>query len=173
MAVLAFAGGALAGALHVSTSQQTVERFAREWSAGDYPAMYSELSPPERARIRRGAFTRAYQRALDTATAVSVVTGRPKRDGDAYPIPVRVPVTDAGIDWSHDLVFPGLRRGEKLTRETRLPPRGTLLARDKTGKNLKRGAPGRPGGRKGKTLFIEARKMGTQRIQTAKRFAVN
>jgi cell division protein FtsI/penicillin-binding protein 2 len=146
VAVLAFAGGALAGALHVSTSQQTVERFAKEWSAGDYAAMYSELSPPERARIRRGAFTRAYQRALDTATAVSVVTGRPKRDGNAYRIPVRietriwgpvrgtvrVPVTDAGIDWSHDLVFPGLRRGEKLTRETRLPPRGTLLARDKT-----------------------------------------
>jgi hypothetical protein len=146
VAVLAFAGGALAGALHVSTSQQTVERFAKEWSAGDYAAMYSELSPPERARIRRGAFTRAYQRALDTATAVSVGTGRPRRDGNAYRIPVRietriwgpvrgtvrVPVTDAGIDWSHDLVFPGLRRGEKLTRETRLPPRGTLLARDKT-----------------------------------------
>jgi cell division protein FtsI/penicillin-binding protein 2 len=146
LAVLAFAGGSLAGALHVPTSQQTVERFAKEWSAGDYPAMYSELSPPERARIRRGSFTRAYQRALDTATAVSVVTGRPKHDGDAYRIPVRVetriwgpvrgtvrvPVTDAGIDWSHDLVFPGLRRGEKLTRDTRLPPRGTLLARDKT-----------------------------------------
>jgi len=41
-------------------------------------------------------------------------------------------MTDAGVDWSHDLVFPGLRRGEKLTRRTRLPPRGTLLARDKT-----------------------------------------
>jgi cell division protein FtsI/penicillin-binding protein 2 len=41
-------------------------------------------------------------------------------------------VTDAGVDWSHDLVFPGLRRGEKLTRTTRLPPRADLLARDKT-----------------------------------------
>src|SRR6476660_10441526 len=68
VAVLAFAGGAFAGALHVSTSQQTIERFAKEWSAGDYAAMYSELSPPERARVRRGAFTRAYQRAVDTAT---------------------------------------------------------------------------------------------------------
>jgi penicillin-binding protein A len=146
IAVAAFAGGALAGALHVSTSQQTIERFAKSWSAGDYPAMYSQLSPIERDRIRRGAFTRAYQRALDTATAVSVATGRPRHDGDAYRIPVRVetriwgpvsgsvrvPVGDAGIDWSHDLVFPGLRRGEKLTRSTRLPPRGTLLARDET-----------------------------------------
>jgi transpeptidase family protein/penicillin-binding protein len=152
IALVAFGGGALAGALHVSTSQQAIERFATAWSAGDYPAMYSELSPVERTRIRRGAFARAYQRALDTATAVSVVTGRPRHDGDAYRIPVRVetrvwgpvngsvrvPVSDAGIDWSHDLVFPGLRRGEKLTRSTRLPPRGTLLARDKT--PLARGA---------------------------------
>jgi cell division protein FtsI/penicillin-binding protein 2 len=73
-------------------------------------------------------------------------------EGAAYRIPVRVqtriwgavagtvrvPVSDAGVDWSHDLVFPGLRRGEKLTRETRLPPRGTLLARDKA--PLARGA---------------------------------
>jgi cell division protein FtsI/penicillin-binding protein 2 len=152
VAVLAFAGGALAGSLHVSSSQQAVERFAKAWARGDYAAMYSELSPTERARVRRGAFTRSYQKALDTATAVSVVTGRPTHDGDAYRIPVRmhtriwgdvagvvrVPMTDAGVDWSHDLVFPGLRRGEKLTRRTRLPTRGTLLARDKT--PLARGA---------------------------------
>jgi cell division protein FtsI/penicillin-binding protein 2 len=81
-----------------------------------------------------------------------LTTGKPVRDGDAYSIPVRVdtriwgavrgavrvPVTEEGIDWSHDLVFPGLRRGEKLTRATRLPERGTLLARDKT--PLARGA---------------------------------
>jgi peptidoglycan glycosyltransferase len=152
LAVAAFAVGALAGALHVSSSQQAIDRFAKAWSRGDYPAMYSELSPPERNRVRRGAFAAAYQRALDTATAVSVVTGRPSHDGDVYRIPVRVqtrvwgtvsgivriPVTDEGVDWSHDLVFPGLRRGEKLTRRTSLPTRGTLLARDKT--PLARGA---------------------------------
>ena len=146
LAVLAFAGGTVAGALHVSSTQQAIERFAKAWARGDYPAMYSELSTAERGRVRRTAFSHAYQKALDTATAVSVVTGSPKHRGDAYDIPVRVhtriwgdvvgkvrvPITDAGVDWSHDLVFPGLRRGEKLTRETRLPPRGTLLARDKT-----------------------------------------
>jgi cell division protein FtsI/penicillin-binding protein 2 len=146
LAVLAFAGGAVAGALHVSSTQQAIERFAKAWARGDYPAMYSELSPPERGRVRRTAFSRAYQKALDTATAVSVVTGTPKHRGDGYDIPVRVhtriwgdvagnvrvPITDAGVDWSHDLVFPGLRRGEHLTRRTRLPPRGAILARDKT-----------------------------------------
>ena len=76
LAVLAFAGGTVAGALHVSSTQQAVERFAKAWARGDYPAMYSELSPPERSRVRRTAFSRAYQKALDTATAVSVVTVR-------------------------------------------------------------------------------------------------
>jgi cell division protein FtsI/penicillin-binding protein 2 len=152
LAIAAFAGGAVAGGMHVSASQQAVERFAEAWTRHDFAAMYSELSPPERARVRRGAFTRAYQRALDTATATRVVTGPPTPAGDAYRLPVRistrvwgdvrgtitVPVSDAGVDWSHDLVFPGLRRGEKLSRKTYLPTRGTLLARDKTA--LARGA---------------------------------
>jgi peptidoglycan glycosyltransferase len=142
----AFAGGVLAGALHVSSSQRAVERFAAAWARGDFAAMYSELSARERLRIRRGAFTAAYQRALDTATATRVDTGGPARDGDGYRVPVRVrtrvwgtvrgavrvPVSDDGVDWSHDLVFPGLRRGEHLTRTTRLPRRAALLARDKT-----------------------------------------
>src|SRR4051794_5959646 len=146
LALAAFAGGALLGGLHVPSSQRTVERFASAWARGDFAAMYSELSPPERERVRRGAFAAAYQRALDTATGTRVATGRPVRDGEAYRVPVRVdtriwgavrgtvrvPVTEAGVDWSHDLVFPGLRRGEKLTRTTRLPARATLLARDKT-----------------------------------------
>jgi peptidoglycan glycosyltransferase len=148
----AFAAGALLGAVHVPSSQRMVDRFAAAWTRGDFAAMYGELSPPEQARVRRGAFATAYQQALDTATAQRLVTGKPTRAGDAYRIPVRVqtrvwgavrgavdvPVTDAGIDWSHDLVFPGLRRGEKLTRTTRLPVRGDLLARDKT--PLARGA---------------------------------
>jgi peptidoglycan glycosyltransferase len=146
VAGVAFAAGALAGALHVPSSQRAVERFAAAWGRGDFAAMYSELSAPERGRVRRGAFTAAYQRALDTATAMRVVTGRPRSAAGAYDVPVRVetrvwgavrgtvrvPVSRDGVDWSHDLVFPGLRRGEKLTRTTRLPRRATLLARDKT-----------------------------------------
>ena len=41
-----------------------------------------------------------------------------------------------------------------------------FLTRDKTGKNLKSGAPDRTGGRKGETLFIDARKMGTLETRT-------
>ena len=35
----AFAGGVLAGALHVSSSQRAVERFAAAWARGDFAAM--------------------------------------------------------------------------------------------------------------------------------------
>jgi penicillin-binding protein A len=146
VAAASFAGGAVLGGLHVSSSQRVVERFAAAWSRGDFAAMYSELSPVEQGRIRRGAFAAAYERALATATATGVVAGRPRSDGDAFRVPVavrtqvwgtvrgvvRVPATSDGVDWSHDLVFPGLRRGEKLSRATRLPPRAALLARDKT-----------------------------------------
>src|SRR3954451_3072531 len=142
----AFAAGAAAGGLHVPSSQRAVERFAAAWTRGDFAAMYSELSPPEQARVRRGAFAAAYRRALDTATATKVIAGKPARDGSGYRIAVavpthiwgtvhgvvRVPASSDGVDWSHDLVFPGLRRGEKLTRTTRLAPRAALLARDKT-----------------------------------------
>jgi type I restriction enzyme M protein len=40
-----------------------------------------------------------------------------------------------------------------------------FLTRDKTGKNIKRGTPLRPKGRKGETLFIDARKLGTMQTR--------
>jgi type I restriction enzyme M protein len=42
-----------------------------------------------------------------------------------------------------------------------------FVTRDKTGRNIRRGTPNRPGGRKGETLFIDARKLGAMqsRIQ--------
>src|SRR5689334_23695270 len=58
----AFAIGAVAGARHVPEAQRSVSRFAAAWQRGDFAAMYSELSEPERGRVRRGAFTAAYQR---------------------------------------------------------------------------------------------------------------
>lgn len=41
-----------------------------------------------------------------------------------------------------------------------------FLTRDKSGRNLKHGCPNRPGGRKGETLFIDARKLGTMQTRT-------
>jgi type I restriction enzyme M protein len=41
-----------------------------------------------------------------------------------------------------------------------------FLTRDKTGKNIRKGTPNRPGGRQGETLFIDARKLGTLQTRT-------
>jgi cell division protein FtsI/penicillin-binding protein 2 len=52
------------------------------------------------------------------------------------PETLEVPLTGSGSDarvrFTDSLVFPGLRAGEQLTRQVALPPRGELLARDRT-----------------------------------------
>jgi len=65
-----------------------------------------------------------------------------------------------------DLVDAIVALPAQLFYTTGIPVCLWLLTRDKTGKNLKNGAPGRPGGRKGATLFINARKMGTLETRT-------
>jgi type I restriction enzyme M protein len=40
-----------------------------------------------------------------------------------------------------------------------------FLTRDRTGRNIRRGTPNRPGGRAGETLFIDARKLGTMQTR--------
>ncbi len=39
---------------------------------------------------------------------------------------------EPAIEWAPHMVFPGLRRGEELSRETRMPDRAAILARDGT-----------------------------------------
>jgi penicillin-binding protein A len=146
LGAVAFTGGAVLGAAHEPAGQAAVERFATAWERGDFAVMYAQLSDDARARVSRRNFTRAYQDALDTATAARVATGRPASDGDAFRVgvsvatrafgpvagDVRLAAGDAGIDWDPSEVFPGLREGERLTRTTRLAARGDLLARDGT-----------------------------------------
>jgi cell division protein FtsI/penicillin-binding protein 2 len=142
----AFVVGMVVGARHTPASQEHAERFAAAWERGDYAAMYSELTAADRGRVPRARFTAAYEDALHTATAAKVDTARPRKDGSAYRMPVRIPTrafgtvagevvlptSNDGIDWSRALVFPGLAMGERLRRVTRMPTRGTLLARDRT-----------------------------------------
>jgi type I restriction enzyme M protein len=65
-----------------------------------------------------------------------------------------------------DLVDAIVALPAQLFYTTGIPVCLWFLAREKTGKNLKNGAPGRAGGRKGETLFIDARKMGTLETRT-------
>lgn len=145
VAVVLLSGGA-GGA-----ERATAERFATLWSQGDYGRMYGLLDEPARARVAFGDFAAAYRTAARTATARSIEVGEAgDRRGDAIPIPVtietrvfgtihgvlRLPVSGHGDDmrvaWSEAAVFPGLETGEQLTRQTELPPRAALLARDGT-----------------------------------------
>src|SRR5262249_43700338 len=114
-------------------------------------AMYALLSDDAQARTSRASFREAYEKAADTLTLERVITGKVRKDGHAADVAVRfvtrifgtlngdvvLPAGDraaggSGVDWTPDLVYPGLRAGETLRRTTVMPPRATLEARDGT-----------------------------------------
>ena len=129
--------------------RETAQRFVALWARGDYRAMYAMLPDDTRAALSQAAFESAYRNAATTATTRSIAAGA-AHDAEEGVVPVAVtvrtrvfgtvrgmldvPVVEDGdavrVAWRPSLVFPGLERGEQLTRETRLPERGTLLARD-------------------------------------------
>jgi hypothetical protein len=149
--MLALFAGILVGKDGGPPKRETVQKFARAWAAGDLSGMHALLSPAAAHRASFARFTRTYRDAAALLTLRTVTTGKvgAERDG-AYPVPVTfattifgtlrgtvlVPVTvtedAAGVDWRANLVYPGLRVGETLSRTTRLPPRATIEARDGT-----------------------------------------
>lgn len=65
-----------------------------------------------------------------------------------------------------DLVDAIVALPSQLFFTTGIPVCLWFLSRDKTGRNLPHQAPHRPNGRKGETLFIDARKLGTMQTRT-------
>jgi peptidoglycan glycosyltransferase len=152
LAGVAFALGAVLGANHAtSPSYALADRFVTAWTRGDYASMYSDIDAVSQRSTSASALAGVYQAALRTATATGA-----RRAGRAHglggglvAVPVRVQtrlfgrlslsftleVREGGAEgarivWSRSLAFPGLRSGETLTRNTALPRRATLLARD-------------------------------------------
>jgi hypothetical protein len=141
-----------------SSAHDLAARFAAAWARGDYAAMYSDIDLSARRELSVGDFAAAYVHASVTATATRLqVAGGARDAAESAPqpqgaklvaVPVRVhtllfgtlstrfelPVHGDGksarIVWSRALLFPGLRPGEQLTRDTAMPPRAALLARD-------------------------------------------
>ena len=152
LAVGAFAGGLVAGGRHEPSERRLANRFAAAWERGDYAAMHAMLTPAAREDLSPRRLGRAYRRASETATLEKLEIGRPREaDGDAIAIPVvastrvfgrvsgdvTLPLGDGddgepAVAWTPELVFPGLRPGEALTRHTRMPPRATIEARNGT-----------------------------------------
>ncbi len=134
-----------------SPEKAAADRFAEAWQARNFPAMYAELNDASKAKISSKQFAAAYGEARDIATMRGVLV---ESAGDAeslggqtvVPVPVRVktaafgnvvkeldlPWSEGGIEWAANLVFPGLRRGEKLEAETELAPRAAILGSDGT-----------------------------------------
>lgn len=151
LAVIAFVVGAIVGANHSVSAQQSVaEQFVRAWTRNDYVTMYGDIDATAQRRTSPSVFVADYQAAARTATTTSttVTKGTHTESNGVVVVPVhvhtrlfgtlaesfRVRVRDetggSRVAWSGALVFPGLRSGERLSRRTELPPRAALLARD-------------------------------------------
>jgi cell division protein FtsI/penicillin-binding protein 2 len=152
MAAVAFGGGLLAGADRGSAERRIAADFAAAWERGDHAAMHALLTDAARRRTTLRRLRRTYRSAARALTLAGLEIGRPQEPEEGV---VRLPLTlrtrlfgrlsgtlglpvqpgaegIAGVDWRAHLVFPGLRPGEKLRRESRMPPRAAILARDGT-----------------------------------------
>src|SRR5918995_50168 len=151
-AAVAFVVGIVLGSQHEPSERRVAARFAAAWERGDYATMPSLLTSKARAEFPLRRFVRAYERAADTAT-LSKVTASPPRvlDGGEVRLDMKLATRifgtfsddvtltvekdedgTPGIAWRPEQVFPGLLAGERLARETQMPPRAAIQARDGT-----------------------------------------
>jgi cell division protein FtsI/penicillin-binding protein 2 len=151
LAAVAFALGVVFGSGHKGSPRLRVaESFAKAWAREDYAAMYADIDPASQRTLLASAMASAYRGAARTATTtgLSVVGGARTQADGTIAVPVRVRTRlwgtldeqlrmrvvegegGARVRWSRALVFPGLRAGETLSRQTSLPPRAALEARD-------------------------------------------
>lgn len=148
LGLLAF--GALAIGLAVgsgrdSGAERTGKSFSIAWQRYDYAKMHSLLSSDAQKRYPLAEFSRAYEQAAATATTTAVIPGAVKGErAGKLRIPVvarttvfgdvrstlELPVSEDAIEWTPELTFPGVRRGEKLTRVSKAPDRGTIVSVD-------------------------------------------
>jgi peptidoglycan glycosyltransferase len=152
LAAGAFAAGVLLGAGHgAPPGYALADQFVTAWTHGDYASMYADIARSSQPEVAPSEFAATYRQALIEATVTHVkLTGAAHggAQGDVV-VPVTVDTRLFGalsldftlrtvadgtlgtrIAWSRSLAFPGLRPGELLSRDTRLPRRATLLARD-------------------------------------------
>jgi penicillin-binding protein A len=150
VALIAFVVGVSKGTSG-SPEKEAAETFAKAWEAKNFKAMYAELNEASRARVSREEFEAAYRDAQEVATARTVDVGSAgdAEDGSADKVvpvevtvatvafgavedEVEIPYADGGIEWSPNLAFPGLDKGEELAADVELAERAPILARDGT-----------------------------------------
>jgi penicillin-binding protein A len=161
LAAVSFAAGAAFGIHHSAPPGYALaDQFVTAWTRREYTSMYSDIDASSRRSTSLSEFADDYGEALTTATAtrLKMIGGAQAARGGGVTVPVRVDTRRFGslslsftmqidegpsgpsIAWSRSLSFPGLQSGELLSRETSLPERAALLARD--GSVLAEAAPG-------------------------------
>ncbi len=147
LAAAAFVVGAILAS--GSPELDAAKRFATAWETADYDAMYAELNPGSKEQVSAEDFKSAYEQARETATLSQIQTGEARgpisgAGGDEVAVRVEavtdsfgtlsgelaIPVANGGVTWNSSLVFPGLKTGETLDRETKAPKRAPILAAD-------------------------------------------
>ena len=151
IAVAAFVVGAIVASSPGRAERRVVADYARDWAHGDYRGMYALLDSDSRAHMSQRKFTGEYTDAADTSTLSKLaIVNVGSRRGNMIPIQVlattrlfgvlhetlEVPVVGSGstvsVRFSRELLFPGMRPGERLHRQVDLAPRAALLASDGT-----------------------------------------
>jgi cell division protein FtsI/penicillin-binding protein 2 len=146
LALAAFAAGLIRGA--GGTDLADAEKFADAWQSRSFSGMYAEISDAAARQYSLKSFTADYEDAEMTATIQRVdtgeVSGSDSGAGAVVPVTLHthafgnitrelaLPLDSGKVDWSPDLVFPGLRPNERLIRHTIVPKRAPILAKDGT-----------------------------------------
>ena len=146
LALAAFAAGLIRGA--GGTDLAGAEKFANDWQSRNFSGMYAEISHAAARQYSLKSFTADYEDAEKTATIQRVdtgeVSGSDSGSGAVVPVTLHthafgnitrelaLPLDSGKVDWSPDLVFPGLRPNERLIRHTIIPKRAPILAKDGT-----------------------------------------
>ena len=146
LALAAFAAGLIRGA--GGTDLAGAEKFADDWQSRSFSGMYAEISNAAARQYSLKSFTADYEDAEKTATIQRVdtgeVSGSDSGSGAVVPVTLHthafgnitrelaLPLDSGKVDWSPDLVLPGLRPNERLIRHTIVPKRAPILAKDGT-----------------------------------------
>jgi peptidoglycan glycosyltransferase len=144
LGLAAFVAGLIRGA--EGTDLGSAQEFANAWEDESFSAMYSQISNASARRYSLDDFTSAYERAEMTATVKRIDTGEASQSGSAASVAVTLethsfgtitsdlvlPLDGGRVDWAPSLVFPGLRRDERLVRHTTVARRAPILADDGT-----------------------------------------
>jgi cell division protein FtsI/penicillin-binding protein 2 len=151
VAVIAFVAGAVIGSGPGGAERALASRYVQAWSRHDFAQMYTLLDRASQRRTPRARFAQELRSAAATATLVSLRGGRtvgPSGDTvdvrttietriwgrlhETLVVPFTGSGSDARVHLAPEILFPGLRVGERLRRTVTVPPRAALLASDGT-----------------------------------------